>query len=38
PTPTAVRGSKAPDRIAVTVPAPAFAAFLEALKTRQSRP
>ncbi|WP_078894394.1 DUF397 domain-containing protein [Streptomyces sp. NRRL S-1022] len=38
PTHTAVRGSKAPDRIAVTFPAPAFAGFLEALKTRHCRP
>lgn len=32
PTRTAVRDSKAPARATLTFPAPAFAAFLEALK------
>ncbi|TQL22412.1 DUF397 domain-containing protein [Streptomyces sp. SLBN-134] len=35
PTHTAVRDSKAPTRATLTFPAEAFAAFLEALRTRR---
>jgi hypothetical protein len=37
PTHTALRDSKAPARATLTFPAPAFAAFLRALKTARLR-
>ncbi|QTD98670.1 DUF397 domain-containing protein [Streptomyces cyanogenus] len=38
PTHTAVRDSKAPTRIPLTFPTPAFTAFLEGLKKQHPRP